>query len=246
MTLDAQPIALTSTVPDVAVATYGSPGFTQAVTKLGVGQATSQLGSAANYLVVLTVTGARPISSIRLLYLIKDTHHTSRQIRILEPVDLRPGDSLLTAPIPWGQTAAAITKHAIPPFPPQDVLAGKTITVSVDSVTHSDGTFSGPDTLNFFDRLKARDSQVAEFFTELLQLSTSSDSDTALLLWLKSRAVQPAPSHGPQDIDFAGTSVFKQASAALDTLQSGRTALTQFANQGVQKHSGIGLQREGQ
>jgi len=254
LAMEAQPITVQQTIPEITLVAYGSPGFDEALAKLGV---SATLGGAANqYLIAIRVNAVtQPITGIRLLYTITDGSVGPRQpvnqLRVLQPVNLQSGDAYLTAPTPWMHVAEALGKQSrnMPPMPPVDRLAGKTISVNVDSLTYADGTVKGPDTVDFTTRLNDREQQRTAFLNDLIARLNSPAADADVKAWLQTKAAPPTNTQipgksGVYGTNFAAGALFTMANQALDmlggpgrpTLLAWATALAQQQNKAPALH----------
>jgi hypothetical protein len=218
------------TIADITLAPSGSPDFQAMLDQLGAGQA-SQLGPLIPYFVGLRANV--PLSSVAVLWAFDDGHRTVTAADVIEPANMQAGDVRLLAPRPLDTLASAITSHRglTGAGSVSSMLSGKTITCSIDSVTHPDGTFVGPDALKLYERLGARQKKTLEFLGALqARLKTSSDADVRA--WLaNTEATAVSPSHSIFDTDLAGSAVRIQAMTALETLaNNGHGALVAWAD----------------
>ena len=175
------------TLPTIAVATYGYAEFDAVVSTLGAGPGLAQLGPAAQYFATVTNNSPKTITSLRMLFEATATNPKPISgVQVLEPISLVAGGSFLVAPSPLNGIASAIRANSrrlptlLAALPSTNILEGKTITVSVDSVKFSDGTSTGPDALNLVERLAQVGPQVQAFLSELSTLLQSTASDTQI------------------------------------------------------------------
>jgi hypothetical protein len=91
-------ITVKRTVPQISLIPYGSPGFDEVISTLGV---TPMLGRGNQYLVGIKIgTIPHPITEVWLLYEVTDGGKVVQDVWCLAPGRLRAGDAYLDAPAP--------------------------------------------------------------------------------------------------------------------------------------------------
>jgi len=81
-------------------------------------------------------------------------------------------------------------------------FANKPISATIDNVVFADGGFVGPDTMNQFDRLIARDVAARAFFESVM--GQRSQPSGSLQTWLATKAQQQVALGNIETTDLAG------------------------------------------
>jgi hypothetical protein len=210
------------TVSGVILSPWGTPDFNSAITHLGLAHGVSQLGQSAQYIAAVTNGTPNTIVSMRVLFEVATgTQVPVRQLSAMERVNLQPGGSALVGVLALkAHIAALLTQRPVPALPDLTILSGKVVTSSVDSLTLPDGSFIGPDTLNFFTRMVTQQQSINAFVTEVANRAKGNPADLKAWLTATAQATQPKPHQGDNIMtqDLAGPAVYNRAMTLLDLI----------------------------